>query len=112
LALPLTAPLLLALCRGAALTLTIAATATATATTAATTATALVGWLPERVNLPLDEVAVVFAIGVITAQLQRRLVCLDRIGPFLYRLLRSGFFEPLTHAIQSIAEVIVSILLI
>jgi hypothetical protein len=106
--LPLTAPLLLTLSLAAALTLAL--------TIASTLATAptptLIRWLPERVNLPLHEVAVVFAIGVITAQLQRRLVCLDRIGPFLYRLLRSGFFKLLTQAIQRIAEVVVSILLI
>jgi hypothetical protein len=106
LSLPLTVALLLTLSLAAALTIA-SALATATAT-----ATALIGWAPERVDLPLDEVAVVFAIGVITAQLQRRLVCLDRIGPFLYRLLRSGFFELLTRAIQRIAEVVVSILLI
>ena len=96
------------------LTLSLAAALTPALTIASTLATAptLIGWLPERVNLPLDEVAVVFAIGVITAQLQRRLVCLDRIGPFLYRLLRSGFFELLTRAIQRIAEVVVSILLV
>jgi hypothetical protein len=75
-------------------------------------APALIGWLPECVDLPLDEVAVVFAVGVITAQLQRCLVRLDRIGPFLYRLLRGGLFELLTRAIQRIAEVVVSILLI
>jgi hypothetical protein len=112
----------LSLSLAAALTLALtiasplAAALTLALTIATTLATAptptLIGWLPERVNLPLDEVAVVFAIGVITAQLQRRLVCLDRIGPFLYRLLRSGFFELLTRAIQRIAEVVVSILLI
>jgi uncharacterized membrane protein required for colicin V production len=104
LALPLTAALLL--------TLSLAAALTIASTLAPATTTAAVRWLPERVNLPLDEVAVVFAIGVITAQLQRRLVCLDRIGPFLDRLLRSGFFELLTRAIQCIAEVVVRILLI
>ena len=98
------------------LTLSLAAALTPALTVASTLATAptptLIGWLPERVNLPLDEVAVVFAIGVITAQLQRRLICLDRLGPFLYGLLRRGFFELLTHAIQRIAEVVVSIPLI
>jgi hypothetical protein len=104
LSLTLTAALLLTLSLAAALTI---------ASTLATASTpTLIGWLPERVNLPLDEVAVVFAIGVITAQLQRRLVCLDRLGPFLYRLLRCGFFDLLTRAIQRIAEVVVSILLI
>ena len=92
--------------------LTIASTlATAAAPTSAPTPI-LIGWLPERVNPPLDEVAVVFAIGVISAQLQRRLVCLDRISPFLDRLLRSGFLQLLTRAIQCIAEVVVRILLI
>jgi hypothetical protein len=94
-----------------ALTIASALATAPTLATAAPTPT-LIGWRPQRVNPPLDEVAVVFAIGVISAQLQRRLVCLDRIGPFLYRLLRSGFFELLTRAIQRIAEVVVSILLI
>jgi hypothetical protein len=53
------------------------------------TSASLIGWLPKRINLPFDQVAVVFAIGIITAQLQRRVVCLDRLGPFLYGVLRS-----------------------
>ena len=97
----------------ALLTLSLAAALTMASTLSTTTpASTLIGGLPECINLPLDEVAVVFAIRVITAQLQRRLVCLDSIGPFLYRLLRSGLLELLTCAIQRIAEVVVSILLI
>ena len=94
------------------LSLAIAPTLAAAPALATAPAPTLIGWPPQCVDLPLDEVAVVSAVGVITAQLQRRLVRLDRIGPFLYRLLRSGFFELLTRAIQRIAEVVVSILLI
>jgi hypothetical protein len=112
LSLPLTATLLLTLPLAAAVALALAsALASASTSTSAPTPT-LIGWLPERVNLPFDEVAVVSAIGVITAQLQRGLICLDRIGPLLYRLLRSGFFELLPRPKQRIAEVVVSILLI
>jgi hypothetical protein len=90
------------------------APALATAPNSARTrpATTLIGRSPERVNLPLNEITVVFAIGVIAAQLQRRVVCLDRIGPLLYRLLGSGLFILLTRAIEGIAEVKVGILLI
>jgi len=98
-ALPLTAALLLTLSLAAALTI-----ASTLAPPPPPTAAATVRWLPERVNLPLDEVAVVFAIGVITAQLQRPFVCLDRIGPFLDRL-RGADFRAADRAIQCIAEV-------
>ncbi len=97
---------------GLALAIALAATAAATTAAAATTTASLIWRLPERVNLPLDEVAVVLAIRVVATQLQRRIVCLNRIRPFLYGVLRSGLLDLLTRAIQCIAEVVVSILLI
>jgi hypothetical protein len=51
---------------------------------AATPATPALIWrLPKRINLPLDEIAIVFAIGVITAQLQRCVICLESVRPSL-----------------------------
>src|ERR1039457_5372543 len=75
-------------------------------------AATLIRRLSERVNLPIDEVAIVFAIGVISAQLQRRIVRLHRLGPFLNGLLRSEFLQLLARTIERIAEVEVSILLV
>src|SRR5215469_1426657 len=89
----------------------VPAIATAAATLTATTP-ALRRRLPKRIDLPLDEIAIVFAVGVIAAQLQRCVICLESVRPSLYRLLRSGFLELLTRAIQRIAQVVVSILLI
>jgi hypothetical protein len=56
--------------------------AAAAATPAAATP-ALIWRLSKRINLPLDEIAIVFAIGVITAQLQRCVICLESVRPSL-----------------------------
>src|SRR6516162_6410660 len=88
------------------------ATAAAPATCTAAAAPAPIWRLPKRIDLPLDEIAIVLAVGVTTAQLQRSVICLESIRPSLYRLLRSGFLELLTRAIERIAQVVVGILLI
>ena len=68
--------------------------------------------LPERIDLALHQVAVVLAIGIVCAQLQRGLVGLYRLGPLLQGFLRGSLFGLLSRAIQRIAEVVVSVLLV
>src|SRR6185437_14194616 len=66
------------------LPLTAATTLTATSPAPA----ALLRRLPKRIDPPLNKVAIEFAVSVVAPQLQRRLIRLDRIGPFLDGLLR------------------------
>jgi len=67
-------------------------------------------WIPtlillllERVDPALHQVAVVLAVGIVCAQLQRGLVGLHRLGPFLQGFLRVGLFGLLSGTIQRIA---------
>src|ERR1019366_3224361 len=77
---------------------------------------ALILWrvliLPECVDLAFHQIAIELAVRVIGAQLQRRLVGLDGVVPFLQCFLRRGLCALLSRAIQRIAEVVVGIFLI
>ena len=59
-----------------------------------------------------DQITVEFAVRITGSQLQRGLIGLHGFRPFLQRFLRSGLFAALPRAIQGIAKIIVSILLI
>jgi hypothetical protein len=101
-----------ALATALAVAFALASTAPSAATPTPSAAAAALGRLAERGNLALHEVAVVFAVGVIGAELQCRVVRFDRVGPFLYGVLGGGFFDLLAGAIECVAEVVVGVLLI
>jgi hypothetical protein len=86
------------------------ATATATATPAA--ASTPLRRISKRRDLPFHKVAVVLAVSVIPAKLQRCVIRLNRVGPLFQRLLLIRFLKLLTRPVQRIPEVVVSILLV